>query len=65
METFKSGLRRAALGAQGKCGSAVTVTCALVRQDPGETVAASLSMGTNPPPPPAHIAQTEREMSNA
>lgn len=64
METFKSGLRRAALRAQGKCGSAVTVTCARVRQDPGETVAASLSMGTNPPPP-AHIAQTEREMSNA
>ena len=63
METFKSGPRRAALGAQGKCGSAVTVTCARVRQDPGDTVAASLSMGTNPPP--AHIAQTEREMSNA
>lgn len=60
METFKSGLRRAALGAQGKCGSAVTVTCARVRQDPGETVAASLSMGTNPPPTGSHRTNRKR-----
>ena len=41
----------------------MTVTCTHVRQDPGDTVAAGLSTDTNPPL--THIAQPEREISNA